>query len=85
MINGMRPMAQIARKLYFAKAKARACKKVLHLTQTLLLHLTVQPSNEAQLQDLMESVSSLILQFEDFLKCSSMGEILRKSLSLVTR
>jgi len=53
--------------LYFAKAKARACKKVLHLTQTLLLHLTVQPSNEAQLQDLMESVSSLILQFEDFL------------------
>ena len=53
--------------LYFAKAKARACKKVLHLTQTLLLHLTVQQSNEAQLQDLKESVSSLILQFEDFL------------------
>jgi magnesium transporter len=53
--------------LYFAKAKARACKKVLQLTQTLLLHLTVQPNNEAQLQDLKESVSSLILQFEDFL------------------
>ena len=53
--------------LYFAKAKARACKKVLHLTQTLLLHLTVQQSNEVQLQDLKESVSSLILQFEDFL------------------
>ena len=53
--------------LYFAKAKARACKKVLQLTQTLLQHLTVQPSNEAQLQDLKESVSSLILQFEDFL------------------
>lgn len=53
--------------LYFAKAKARACKKVLHLTQTLLLHLTVQQSNEVQLQDIKESVSSLILQFEDFL------------------
>lgn len=53
--------------LYFAKAKARACKKVLYLTQTLLLHLTVQQSNEAQLQDLKETVSSLILQFEDFL------------------
>lgn len=54
--------------LYFAKAKARACKKVLNLTQTLLLHLNVQPSNETQLQDLKESVSSLILQFEDFLE-----------------
>ena len=53
--------------LYFAKAKARGCKKVLHLTQTLLLHLNAQPSNETQLQDLKESVSSLILQFEDFL------------------
>ena len=53
--------------LYFAKAKARACKKVLNLTQILLLHLSVRPSNEAQLQDLKESVSSLILQFEDFL------------------
>ena len=53
--------------LYFAKAKARACKKVLYLTQTLLLHLTVRQSNEAQLQDIKESVSSLILQFEDFL------------------
>ncbi len=53
--------------LYFAKAKARACKKVLHLTQNLLLHLTVHQSNEAHLQDLKESVSSLILQFEDFL------------------
>ena len=53
--------------LYFAKAKARACKKVLYLTQTLLLHLTVRQINEAQLQDIKESVSSLILQFEDFL------------------
>ena len=53
--------------LYFAKAKARACKKVLYLTQTLLQHLTVQQSNVVQLQDLKESVSSLILQFEDFL------------------
>ena len=53
--------------LYFAKAKARSCKKVLHLTQNLLLHLTVQQSNEVQLQDLKETASSLILQFEDFL------------------
>ena len=33
----------------------------------MLLHLSVQPGTEAQLQDLKESVSSLILQFEDFL------------------
>jgi magnesium transporter len=54
--------------LYFAKAKARACKKVLHLTQTVLLHLAVQPTNEAHLQDLKETAASLILQFEDFLE-----------------
>jgi magnesium transporter len=53
--------------LYFAKAKARGCKKVLHLTQTVLLHLDVQPTHEPQLQDLKETVASLILQFEDFL------------------
>jgi len=53
--------------LYFAKAKARSCKKVLHLTQTVLLHLDVHPTNEGQLQDLKETTSSLILQFEDFL------------------
>lgn len=53
--------------LYFAKAKARSCKKVLQLTHTLLLHLPVSPTNEAQLQDLKESASSLIFQFEDFL------------------
>ncbi len=53
--------------LYFAKAKARSCKKVLHLTQTVLLHLDVHPTNEGQLQDLKETTASLILQFEDFL------------------
>ena len=54
--------------LYFAKAKARGCKKVLHLTQTVLLHLAVQPTNEGQLQDLKETTASLIIQFEDFLE-----------------
>lgn len=53
--------------LYFAKAKARSCKKVLHLTQTILLHLNVQVVHEGQLQDLKETTTSLILQFEDFL------------------
>ena len=71
--------------LYFAKAKARACKKVLHLTQTLLLHLTVQQSNEVQLQDLKESVSSLILQFEDFLdEANSLLNIYLSSISQKT-
>jgi magnesium transporter len=54
--------------LYFAKAKARSCKKVMHMTQTVLLHLEVQPTNEGQLQDLKETTASLILQFEDFLE-----------------
>jgi magnesium transporter len=54
-------------RLYFAKAKARACKKVMLMTQTLLYHMQVQPSNENDLQDLRETVSSLLLQFEDFL------------------
>lgn len=53
--------------LYYAKAKGRACKKVLLMTQTLLHHLQVKPVNAAQLQDLEETVSSLLLQFEDFL------------------
>lgn len=53
--------------LYFAKAKARSCKKVLQLTQTVLLHLDVQVGHEGQLQDLKETTTSLILQFEDFL------------------
>lgn len=54
-------------RLYFAKAKARACKKVMLMTQTLLYHMQVHPSNENKLQDLKETVSSLLLQFEDFL------------------
>lgn len=54
--------------LYFAKAKARACKKVLQLTQTVLLHLNVQSKNEGALQDLKETTAGLILQFEDFLE-----------------
>jgi len=53
--------------LYFAKAKARACKKIMMLTQTVLNHLSVHNINQTHLQDLKESVSSLILQFEDFL------------------
>lgn len=53
--------------LYFAKAKARACKKVMLMTQTLLYHMQVQSNNENKLQDLRETVSSLLLQFEDFL------------------
>lgn len=54
--------------LYFAKAKARSCKKVLNLTQTVLLHLDVQVVHEGKLQDLKETAASLILQFEDFLE-----------------
>ncbi|MEY2704301.1 MAG: hypothetical protein RL407_363 [Bacteroidota bacterium] len=54
-------------RLYFAKAKARACKKIMLLTQAVLNHLSVHNVNQTQLQDLKESVSSLILQFEDFL------------------
>jgi magnesium transporter len=54
-------------RLYFAKAKARACKKVMLMTQTLLQHLQVTNTNTARLQDLRETVSNLLLQFEDFL------------------
>lgn len=54
-------------RLYFAKAKARSCKKVMLMTQTLLNHLQVNPANETQLQDLKETVSGLLLEFEDFL------------------
>lgn len=54
-------------RLYFAKAKARTCKKVMLMTQTLLYHMQVQSNNENKLQDLRETVSRLLLQFEDFL------------------
>jgi|UniRef100_UPI00404830B6 magnesium transporter len=54
--------------LYFAKTKARACKKVIQLTQTVLNHFIVHSKNQTQLQDVKESASSLLLQFEDFLE-----------------
>ena len=54
--------------LYFAKTKARACKKVIQLTQTVLNNFIVHSKNQTQLQDVKESASSLLLQFEDFLE-----------------
>lgn len=54
--------------LYFAKTKARSCKKVIQLTQTVLNHFIVHSKNQTQLQDVKESASSLLLQFEDFLE-----------------
>lgn len=53
--------------LYYDKAKARACKKLMLLTQMVLNQIQVKPSNQPQLQDLKETVASLILQFDDFL------------------
>ncbi len=54
-------------RLYYDKAKARACKKLMLLTQLVLNQLQVKPSNLTQLQDLKETAASLVLQFDDFL------------------
>lgn len=53
--------------LYYDKAKARACKKLMLLTQMVLNQISVKPANQTQVQDLKETVASLILQFDDFL------------------
>lgn len=53
--------------LYYDKAKARACKKLMLLTQMVLNQIPVKPHNLSTVQDLKETVASLILQFDDFL------------------
>lgn len=53
--------------LYYDKAKARSCKKLMLLTQLVLNQIPVKSTNQTQLQDLKETVASLLLQFDDFL------------------
>jgi magnesium transporter len=54
--------------LYFGKAKARVCKKLLMLTQTVLNQVQVDPKNITKLQDEKETLSNLIHQFDEFLE-----------------
>jgi len=54
--------------LYFNKAKARVCKKLLLLTQTVLNQIQVDPKNVTKLQDEKETLSNLIHQFDEFLE-----------------
>jgi magnesium transporter len=54
--------------LYFGKAKARVCKKLLMQTQTILNQIQVNPKNLTKLQDEKETLSNLIHQYDEFLE-----------------
>lgn len=54
--------------LYFDKAKARICKKLLLLTMTVLNQFQVDPKNQPKLQDEKETLSNLIHQYDEFLE-----------------
>ncbi|GAB2501691.1 CorA family divalent cation transporter [Algoriphagus taiwanensis] len=54
--------------LYYDKAKARACKKLILLTQSVMNQIQVEPSHMTKLQDLKETASSLFFQFDEALE-----------------
>ncbi|TDQ19129.1 magnesium transporter [Algoriphagus boseongensis] len=54
--------------LYYGKAKARVCKKLLLLTQTVLNQVQVHPDNVTKLQDEKETLYNLIHQLDEFLE-----------------
>lgn len=51
--------------LYFQKAKARICRKVLQLSQNVLNQLEVNPAHQSALQDLKETTQSYLLHFDE--------------------
>lgn len=54
--------------LYFQKAKARICRKVLQLSQNVLSQLEVKPENQSKLQDLKETTLSYQLHFDEIVE-----------------
>jgi magnesium transporter len=54
--------------LYFQKAKARICRKVLQLSQNVLNQLEVKPENKSKLQDLKETTLSYQLHFDEIVE-----------------
>lgn len=54
--------------LYYDKAKARAFKKLILLTQSVMNQIQVMPIHMTKLQDLKETASSLFFQFDEALE-----------------
>lgn len=54
--------------LYYQKAKARICRKLLQLSQTVLNQLIVDPAYVSNLQDIKESTLNYMLQLEEVIE-----------------
>jgi magnesium transporter len=54
--------------LYYQKAKARICRKLLQLSQTVLNQLIVDPAYVSNLQDIKESTVNYMLQLEEVIE-----------------
>ena len=54
--------------LYYQKAKARICRKLLQLSQNVLSQLTVGETNLSTLQDIKESTVNYMLHFDEVIE-----------------
>jgi magnesium transporter len=54
--------------LYYQKAKARICRKLLQLSQTVLNQLVVEATYVSNLQDIKESTINYMLQLEEVIE-----------------
>ena len=54
--------------LYYQKSKARICRKVLQLTQTVLNQVNVRPELNTLLQDTKETTLNFVLQYDELIE-----------------
>lgn len=54
--------------LYFLKTQTRITKKLLHLFQNVINHIEVSDENKTALQDIKDSLVSLILNYDEVLE-----------------
>jgi magnesium transporter len=54
--------------LYYQRSKARICRKVLQLTQTVLNQVNVKPTLNTLLQDSKETTLNFVLQYDELIE-----------------
>lgn len=54
--------------LYYQRSKARICRKVLQLTQTVLNQVNVKPTLNTLLQDTKETTLNFVLQYDELIE-----------------
>ncbi len=69
--------------LYYQKSKARITKKILNLTQNVLNQITTVPELNSVLQDLKETTTNYILQYDEIIE--NTNTILNSYLSLTAQ